>query len=330
MNTEERLAEADDFWERVYSRIESMLADIDGGRPKLDDLDEMTPEQRRAAHEKADEDEVTYLRECVHDVVREALVVFAGWPAAPRKCVSEGFYGHPSLNSEEPCSGLAPNIVQELQHLGVSVESCTQCAPSSSSPGSCCAERKLTGDAAYADVSDPSCDRVSESPQQDALSANELSTDDGNIPESSRSPSANDRARVGTVYYDEATHEYVMPPDFLGDEELRWQSDPPSCCDEAAKVTDSVSNAAQPRSNAPESDVLTVPDDNHGWHYAAGHWKENGQDWYDVREVYGFGGYTEDCVSPESDTLEGLEEVLRMMLLDIAEYPVVEVDDETA
>lgn len=268
MNTADRLTDADELWQRVYDRIDSMLADIDGGHPKLDDLDEMTPEQIGAANEKADEDEVTYLRECVHDVVRDALVVFAGWPAAPRKCVSEGFYGHPSLNSEEPCSGLAPNIVQELQHLGVSVESCTQCAPSSSSPGSCCAERKLTGDAAYADVS-------------------------SNLSNSS----PNDRARVGTVYYDPATHEYVMPPDFLGDEELRWKCAPPeespSCRDEAAKVTNDVSNAS-------DSDTLTVPDDNHGWHYVAGHHKENGQDWYDVREVYGFGGYTKDCVSDDA------------------------------
>lgn len=33
--------------------------------------------------------------------------------------------------------------------------------------------------------------------------------------------------RVGTVYYDEATGEAVMPPDFLGEKELRWKADPP-------------------------------------------------------------------------------------------------------
>ena len=33
--------------------------------------------------------------------------------------------------------------------------------------------------------------------------------------------------RVGTVYLDEATGEYVMPPDFFGEKELRWKADPP-------------------------------------------------------------------------------------------------------
>lgn len=30
--------------------------------------------------------------------------------------------------------------------------------------------------------------------------------------------------RIGTVYLDEDTDEYVMPPDFAGDEELRWKA----------------------------------------------------------------------------------------------------------
>lgn len=33
------------------------------------------------------------------------------------------------------------------------------------------------------------------------------------------------RARVGTVYFDPETNEYVMPPDFAGDDELRWKAD---------------------------------------------------------------------------------------------------------
>jgi hypothetical protein len=41
------------------------------------------------------------------------------------------------------------------------------------------------------------------------------------------SNAAQPRARVGTVYYDEATGEAVMPPDFFGEKELRWKADPP-------------------------------------------------------------------------------------------------------
>lgn len=62
------------------------------------------------------------------------------------------------------------------------------------------------------------------------------------------------------------------------------------------------------------------------WHYAAGHYKENGEDWYDVREVYPPGGYTQDGVEAISESLDGLEEVLGMMLTDIGRFPVVEVD----
>lgn len=41
------------------------------------------------------------------------------------------------------------------------------------------------------------------------------------------SNAAQPHARVGTVYLDEATGEYVMPPDFFGEGELRWKADPP-------------------------------------------------------------------------------------------------------
>lgn len=54
-----------------------------------------------------------------------------------------------------------------------------------------------------------------------------------------------DTARIGTVYLDEETGEYVMPADFAGDEELRWR------CDGAAKVTHDVSNDA-PSHDSPE------------------------------------------------------------------------------
>jgi hypothetical protein len=85
------------------------------------------------------------------------------------------------------------------------------------------------------------------------------------------------------------------------------------CRDEAAKVTDDVSNA-----------VL-------GWHYAAGHHREqDGEDWYDVHEVYGFGGYTEEGIAPISETLDGLEEVLGWMLSDTRKYPVLELDELNA
>ncbi len=30
--------------------------------------------------------------------------------------------------------------------------------------------------------------------------------------------------RIGTIYYDSEAGEYVMPPDFAGDEELRWKA----------------------------------------------------------------------------------------------------------
>jgi hypothetical protein len=81
-------------------------------------------------------------------------------------------------------------------------------------------------------------------------------------------------------------------------------------CDEAAKVTESAINDEPPH-----------------WHYAAGHHRENGQDWYDVREVYSFGGYTEDGIEAESESLDGLEEVLGWMLCDIRKYPVLELDE---
>lgn len=79
MDTAERLAEADDLWQRVYDRIDSMLADMGSLRPSLDEADEMTPEQVLAAHEKADAEELNALRECVHDVVRDAIVAITGW-----------------------------------------------------------------------------------------------------------------------------------------------------------------------------------------------------------------------------------------------------------
>lgn len=34
-----------------------------------------------------------------------------------------------------------------------------------------------------------------------------------------------DKPRIGTVYFDESAAEYVMPADFVGDEELRWKAE---------------------------------------------------------------------------------------------------------
>jgi len=115
-----------------------------------------------------------------------------------------------------------------------------------------------------------------------------------------------------------------MPPDFLGDKELRWKvasNTPesgrlPSCRDEATKVTDDVKNA----------DPLPVSG-GHGWHYVAGHRVVDGEDWYDVHEVYGFGGYTEDGIGAISESLDRLEETLGWMICDIRKYPVLELDE---
>lgn len=35
----------------------------------------------------------------------------------------------------------------------------------------------------------------------------------------------NVKERIGTVYRDDETGEYVMPPDFAGDKEIRWPAD---------------------------------------------------------------------------------------------------------
>lgn len=82
MNPEAKCIEAEGLWQRVYSRVEMMLADREASLPRADELDEMTTEQRRAAYAKADADEVNAVRECVHDIVRDAIVVVTGWCSA--------------------------------------------------------------------------------------------------------------------------------------------------------------------------------------------------------------------------------------------------------
>ena len=52
-------------------------------------------------------------------------------------------------------------------------------------------------------------------------------------------------ARVGTVYYDEATGEYVMPPDFFGEKELRWKADPPFPKRETAPQGETAADSSQ-------------------------------------------------------------------------------------
>ncbi len=52
-------------------------------------------------------------------------------------------------------------------------------------------------------------------------------------------------ARVGTVYLDEATGEYVMPPDFFGEKELRWKADPPFPKRETAPQGETAADSSQ-------------------------------------------------------------------------------------
>jgi len=59
------------------------------------------------------------------------------------------------------------------------------------------------------------------------------------------SNAAQPRARVGTVYLDEATGEYVMPPDFLGEKELRWKADTPFPKRETAPQQETAINLEQ-------------------------------------------------------------------------------------
>jgi hypothetical protein len=51
--------------------------------------------------------------------------------------------------------------------------------------------------------------------------------------------------RVGTVYYDEATGEAVMPPDFLGEKELRWKADQPFPERETAPQGETAADSSQ-------------------------------------------------------------------------------------
>ena len=52
-------------------------------------------------------------------------------------------------------------------------------------------------------------------------------------------------ARVGTVYLDEATGEYVMPPDFFGEKELRWKADTPFPKRETAPQGETAADSSQ-------------------------------------------------------------------------------------
>jgi hypothetical protein len=56
------------------------------------------------------------------------------------------------------------------------------------------------------------------------------------------------------------------------------------------------------------------------------------EDVFEVREVYDFdattaAGWTESAIAPDSDTKDGLIEVLQMMLRDVQEFDVLEVGE---
>jgi hypothetical protein len=67
---EHDLGRAERLWGVVYQRIESAYADIEAGRPSLDDIEN----GKAVSPEKQEADEVGILRECAYEVVQAALV----------------------------------------------------------------------------------------------------------------------------------------------------------------------------------------------------------------------------------------------------------------
>ena len=61
----------------------------------------------------------------------------------------------------------------------------------------------------------------------------------------SHSNAVQPHARVGTVYYDEETGEYVMPGDFFGEGELRWKADTPFPKRETAPQGETAADSSQ-------------------------------------------------------------------------------------
>ena len=66
------------------------------------------------------------------------------------------------------------------------------------------------------------------------------------------------------------------------------------------------------------------------WRYQAFHVTAQGEDWYEVREVYlglnedGTDAYTEDAVTATSETKAGLVKVLLRMADDVMRFPAIE------
>lgn len=71
---DERLLMADGLWEEVYDLIDVAFANIEAGRPTLAEDEAKTPEEYRHDSELREEREVAILRECVHEIVRTALL----------------------------------------------------------------------------------------------------------------------------------------------------------------------------------------------------------------------------------------------------------------
>lgn len=72
------------------------------------------------------------------------------------------------------------------------------------------------------------------------------------------------------------------------------------------------------------------------WRYQATHHTVNGEDVYEVREVYaglatdGSLSWTEDAIAPVGETRQELVKCLEMMLADVKHWPVLEIEDGDA
>lgn len=73
------LDRASRLWEVVYSRIETTLADIEAGRPTLEEDEAKDPAQARLDADLRDAEEVFILRECAYEIVQAALVALGAW-----------------------------------------------------------------------------------------------------------------------------------------------------------------------------------------------------------------------------------------------------------
>jgi hypothetical protein len=71
---DERMLMADRLWEEVYDLVQRAWADIEAGRPTFEEDEAKTTEQFHHDDELRGEQEVSILRECVHEIVRTALL----------------------------------------------------------------------------------------------------------------------------------------------------------------------------------------------------------------------------------------------------------------